>query len=143
MTGDIQDNDHIRFVFNHPALNKSINLLLMMCKGDVDAECIMSEIEHVIQSNEGFDIDDLFTMDTIKVHLPEGTNLMNRSVPLPKLLQGKKSIVTNKYNDNMCMARALVIAIAKVDDDPRWETEDVGETNCSSKWQGNSVSRLE
>ena len=123
----MQDNDRIRFVFNYPALNRPINLSLMR-RGDVDAERIMSEIERVIQSNEGFDINDLFTMDIIKVHLPEVTKFMNRSVPLSKLLQGKKPIVTIKYNDNMCMARALVTAIAKVDDDPRWKS--ISDSRC-------------
>ena len=95
VAGDMQDNDYIRFVFNHPALNRPINLPLMR-RGDIDAECFMSEIEQVIQSNEGFDIDDLFTMDIIKVHLPEGKKFMNRHVPISKLLHGKKSIVTIK-----------------------------------------------
>ena len=95
VAGDMQDNDHIRFVFNHPALNRPINLPLMR-RGDIDAECFISEIEQVIQSNEGFDIDDLFTIDIIKVHLPEGKKFMNRRVPISKLLHGKKSIVTIK-----------------------------------------------
>ena len=127
VAGDMQDNDRIRFVFNHPALNRPINLLLMR-RRDVDAERIMSEIERVIQSNEGFDIDDLFTMDIIKVHLPEGTKFMNRIVPISKLLHDKTSIVTIKNNDNMCMARALVTAIAKVDDDPRWKS--ISDSRC-------------
>ena len=117
---DMQDNDRIRFVFNHPALNRPINLPLML-RGDADAERIMIELERVIQSNEGFDIDDLFTMDISKVYLPEGRKFMNRNVPISKLLHDKKSIVTVKNNDNMCMARVLVTAIAKVDADPRWK----------------------
>ena len=123
----MQDYGCVRFVFNHPALNRPINLPLM-CVGDVDAECIMSEIERVIQSNEGFDIDDLFTTDIIEVHLPEGTKFINRSVPISKLLHGKMSIVTMKNNDNICMARALVTAIAKVDDDSSWKA--ISDSRC-------------
>ena len=140
VAGYMQDNDRIRFVFNHPAQNRPINLPLMR-RGDVDAERIMSEIERVIQSNEGFDINDLFTMDIIKVHLPEGTKFMNRSVPISKLLQSKKSIVTIKNNDNMCMARALVTAIAKVDDDPRWKS--ISDSRCGRDQLQKQMARLE
>ena len=138
MAGDMQDNDRIRFVFNHPALNRPMNLPLMR-RGDVDAARIMSEIEWVIQPNKGFDIDDLFTMDIIKVHLPEGRKSTNRSVPISKLLHGKKSIVTIKNNDNMCMARALVTARAKVDDDPRWKV--ISDSRCGKDQMQQQMAR--
>ena len=122
---DLDDNDRIRAVINHPALDRPINLP-MMRRADLDAECIISEIERVIQSNQGFRVDAEFTMDIIKVHLPRGEGFLNRNLPLSKVLKNKKSVVTIKNRDNLCMARALVVARAKQMNHPNCEEDNDG-----------------
>ena len=39
---------------------------------------------------------------------------------LEKLLNDKKSVISIKYNDDLCCARALVTAKARVEQHPQW-----------------------
>ena len=55
LAGDMDDNDRIRLVITHPALDHSINLPFMR-RDQLDAERTINEIELVLQSNEGFAI---------------------------------------------------------------------------------------
>ena len=47
LAGDTDDNDRIRLVITHPALDRSINLPLMR-RDQLDADRIISEIERVL-----------------------------------------------------------------------------------------------
>lgn len=74
----------------------------------------------MILSNDGFKLDEQFTMDVMKIQIPVGSKFYNRNVPLNKLLHNKKYIIVIKNNDNLCMARALVKAKAKIENPPEW-----------------------
>ena len=78
LAGDMDDNDRIRLVITHPALDRLINLPLMR-RDQLDAERIISEIEQALQSNEGFVIDSEFVLDIIKVHLPRSHGHLDRN----------------------------------------------------------------
>ena len=117
VANDLNKNDQIRAVIHHPALDRPINLL-MMRRGDLDAERIIREIESMIQSNEDFNIDEYFVMDLIKIHLSRAQGHLKRKLPIEVLLKNKKSVVRIRNHDSLCMVRVLVVAIAKATNDP-------------------------
>ena len=62
-------------------------------------------------------------MDLIHVEAPQGSGrskLKHNIVNIKEYLHKKKSIITIKNQDNLCLARALVVAIAKVDNAPNY-----------------------
>ena len=83
-------------------------------------ERILAEFQSVIQSNQEFRLNDTVDINVIHVSMPSGGKGSKRSeVSLEKHLQKKRSIVRIQNDDNLCMARALIVAKAKVDNDTR------------------------
>ena len=69
-----------------------------------------------MQSNREFRLNDTVTVDLIHVEAPQGSGRSKRSVVnVKEYLHKKGSVITIKNNDNLCLARALVVAIAKVE----------------------------
>jgi hypothetical protein len=73
----------------------------------------------VSQSNSRFNAMDalVFQVDTVKMPVGFGKVLKTMERQLSKLVHQKRSIVEVKA-ENDCLAHALLIAIAKVTDDP-------------------------
>ena len=83
-------------------------------------ERILAEFERVIQSNQEFRLNDTVEINLIHVSMPTGGKRSKRSeVNLEKHLEKKKSIIRIRNEDDLCMARALVVAKAKLDNDPQ------------------------
>ena len=61
-------------------------------------------------------------VDIIHVQTPQGSGRSKRDVlNIKDFLHKKKSIITIQNNDNLCLARALVVAIAKIEKDPKYK----------------------
>ena len=83
-------------------------------------ERILAEFQRVIQSNQEFRLNDTVDVNVIHVSMPSGGKGSKRSeINLEKHLQKKRSIVRIQNDDDLCMARALVVAKAKLDNDPQ------------------------
>ena len=78
-----------------------------------------SQIERVIQSNQDFRLNDTVTVDIIHVKAPQGSGRKRTVLDIGEYLHKKKSIITIQNNDDLCLARALVVAIAKIEKDPK------------------------
>ena len=86
-------------------------------------ERILSEVQRVVQSNQHFRLNDTVDVNVIHVSMPSGGKGRKRTdVNLEKHLEKKRSVTRIQNKDNLCMARALVVAKAKVDNDPQYKS---------------------
>jgi hypothetical protein len=86
-------------------------------KDQLSGDVIWSVFEKVAQSNARFDVSDTLVVTVHSVKLPVGYGkhaLKSKGRPLSVLAHLKKSIVEVKAEEN-CLAHALIIAIAKIE----------------------------
>jgi hypothetical protein len=86
-------------------------------------ERVLAEIERVIQSNHEFRLNDSVNVNVIHVEMPHGGNGTKRSeFNLEKHLINKGSIIRIQIKVELCLARALVVAKAKIDNDSQYKS---------------------
>ena len=113
-------NDQVRFILRSDQLETPISLPFMPVER-LTAERVYSELERVIQSNQEFRLNDTVTIDLNHVLAPAGSGRKKRTTyNIDDYLDEKKSVVRIKNKDDLCLARALVVARAKKDNDPRY-----------------------
>ena len=117
----VPPQDQVRVVIHSNQLEYPITFPFMTPER-LTTERILAEFQRVIQSNQEFRllINDTVDVNFIHVSMPIGGKRSKRSeVNLEKHLEKKKSIIRIQNDDDLCMARALVVAKAKVDNDTR------------------------
>ena len=113
-------NDQVRFILRSEQLETPISLPFMPVER-LTAERVYSELERVIQSNQEFRLNDTVTIDLNHVESPQGSGRKKRTTyNIDDYLDEKNSVVRIKNKDDLCLARALVVARAKQDNDPRY-----------------------
>ena len=113
-------NDQVRFILRSDQLETPISLPFMTVER-LTAERVYSELERVIQSNQEFRLNDTVTIDLNHVLAPQGSGGKKRTTfNIDDYLREKKSVVRIKNKDDLCLARALVVARAKKDNDHRY-----------------------
>ncbi len=93
----------------------------------------------VVQSHQEFRLNESVTIDIVHVGMPEGSGKRKRdtidleslpkgrgkrkrdTVDMESYLKSKRSVIRIRDNDDLCLARALVVAIAKADGDKRYK----------------------
>ena len=121
VTQDMNEKDQVRFVLRSEQLDTPISMPFMTVE-QLTPERVFSQIERVIQSNGDFRLNDTVTVDIIHVEAPQGSGRSKRTIlDISEYLHKKGSVVTIKNNDNLCLARALVVAIAKIEKDPKYK----------------------
>ena len=90
-------------------------------------EALFHRLAQALNSNEQFEMDDSFQLSITQVqHAPQGTGKPRRGKPGHPTLQAltaKKNSVIRIQNDNeLCCARALVVAKAHLDQHPKWNS---------------------
>ena len=124
VTQDMNEKDQVRFVLRSNQLDKPISLPFMPVE-QLTSERLFSQFERVIQSNQDFRLNDTLTVDIIHVVAPQGSGKRSKrtTLDLREYLRKKGSVITIKNNnDNLCLARALVVAVAKIEKDPKYKT---------------------
>ena len=124
MTAGMADRDQIRFVMHSPQLNNPISLPFMPLK-ELTPRRLMFEIEQVLQSHEEFALGDDIHINLIHVKMPSGSGNENRKrcgVNVQTRLSRKRCIVTIKNKDELCAARAIVTAIARLEGFPNYRS---------------------
>ena len=96
VTWDMNPNDQVRFVLRSDQLQTPISIPFRPLE-ELTTERIFSHIEKVIQSNEDFRLNDI-----------------------REYLKQKKSIISINNKDDFCLARALSVAIARIEKDPEY-----------------------
>ena len=118
---DIPLHDQVRFVLHSPQLEYPISLPFMP-RQRLTTERVLAEFEHVIQSNHEFRLHGAVNVDLIHVEMAYGGKGTKQSqINLEKHLMDKRSIVRVQNKDELCLARALIIAKAKIDCDSRYK----------------------
>ena len=96
-------------------------------QGGDRVEALFQRLAQALNSNEQFEMDDSFQVSITQVHhAPQGTGKPRRTKPghqpLRNLIPKKRSIIQIQNKDELCCARALVVAKAKVDQHPKWHS---------------------
>ena len=124
VTRGMNEKDQVRFVLRSEQLDLPISIPFMPLV-QLTTERVFSQIERVIQSNRDFRLNDTVTVDIIRVEEPQGGTSNGKSkrttLNIREYLKKKKSIITINNTDNLCLARALVVAIARIENDPKYD----------------------
>ena len=121
ITGGMSENDLIRFVLRTEQLDKPISLPFMPVSR-LTPERLYSQIERVVQSHQEFRLDQSVIVDIVHVEMPQGKGKRKRdNIDLESYLESKRSVVRIRNTDDLCLARALVVAIAKATGDKRYK----------------------
>ena len=87
-------------------------------KDQLAGDAIISLVQKVLQSNSSFNALDKFimTVHSVKIPVGFGRRIKRRGRPLSVMSHLKTSVVEMKASEN-CLAHAIIIAIAKVEND--------------------------
>jgi len=118
---DVGDGDMVGITIRNQVNqnDKPIGIIFRR-KEPLSAEVIWSVFEKVSQSNTSFDALDTLVVTVHSVRMPVGfekSAIKSRGRPLSVMAHLKTSIVKVKAEEN-CLAHALLISIAKVENDP-------------------------
>jgi hypothetical protein len=118
----VPPHDQVRFVLHSPQLENPISFPFMP-RERLITERVLAEFERVIQSNRDFHLNDSVDVNVVHVEMPHGGRKTKRAeINLEKHLMKKRSIIRIRNNDQLCLARALVVAKAKIDNDPQYKS---------------------
>jgi hypothetical protein len=118
---DIPENDQVRFVLQSPQLEHPISIPFLSASR-LTTERILAQIERVVQSNHEFRLNDSVNVNVIHVEMPQGGTGTKRSeINLEKHLTKKGSVIRIQNEEEICLARALVVSIAKIENDSRYK----------------------
>ena len=120
VTKDMNEKDRVRFVLRSTQLETPISIPFLPLDR-LTPERVLSAVQHVIQSNRDFRLNDMVNVDLIHVEAPQGSGRSKRNiVNIKEYLHKKKSVITITNEDHLCLARALVVAIAKAGNAPNY-----------------------
>jgi hypothetical protein len=121
---DLEDSDMIGITITNEVNVKDRAIGISFRRKDqITGDVIWSVFEKVAQSNARFNALDklVMTVHSVKMPIGHGCGIATKGRPLDIMVHLKKSIVKVKAKNN-CLAHALVIAKAKVDGDPNYES---------------------
>jgi hypothetical protein len=114
-------------VLNSQQLDKSI-FLPFLPRDRLTPQRFLAAVERVVQSNDQFTWDDSVGVNVVHVEMPqEGTGRNRDVVNLESYLTKKRGIIQIKNKDDLCCARAIIVAKEKLDKDPHYEA--IGKPN--------------
>ena len=122
ITTGMKEEDQVRFVLRSEQLDKPISLPFMPVQR-LTPERIFSQIERVVQSNQDFRLNDTVIVDIVHIESPQGGKGRKRvHFNIEDFLHKKGSIITIQNKDDLRVARALVVAIAKIEKAPNYKS---------------------
>lgn len=116
-TSGLNSNDYVRMCISSKCLDKPISTH-GMAVSDMTPEKIISQIEKVMQSGKEIKIDESLEIDVTTVRMPSGsgrTSVSNLALSTLK----KTSVISIQNDDEICCARAIVVAKAVIENDAR------------------------
>jgi len=122
---DLEDSDMVGITISNEVEVKDRAIGISFRRKDqITGDVIWSVFEKVAQSNARFNSLDKLVMTVHSVKMPighGGNGIATKGRPLDIMVHLKRSIVQVKAENN-CLAHALVIAKAKVDSDPNYNS---------------------
>ena len=120
VTEGMNPNDQVRFVLSSNQLQTPIALPFCSLE-ELTTEKVLSHVEKVVQSNEEFRLNTTVNIDVIRVEMPHGSGRYKRTtLNIRDYLKKKKCVIPINNKDDLCLARALVVSIARIEKDPRY-----------------------
>ena len=122
VTTGMNPNDQVRFVLRSDQLQSPISIPFLPLE-KLTTEKVLSYVEKVVQSNEEFRLNDTVNIDIIHVEMPQGSgrsNVKRTTYDIVEYLKKKQSVISINNKDDYCLARALVVSIARIEKDPRY-----------------------
>ena len=122
VTGDMNQNDQVRFILSSDQLQTPITIPFCSLE-ELTTEKVLSHVEKVVQSNEEFRLNNTVNIDIIRVEMPQGSGksrVKRYIVDIREYLKKKGSVITINNKDNLCLARALAVSIARIENDRRY-----------------------
>ena len=122
VTTDMNPNDQVRFILRSDQLQTPISIPFCSLE-ELTTEKVLSNIEKVVQSNEEFRLNDTVSIDLIHVEMPQGSGksrVKRTTYDIREYLKKKKSVIPINNKDDFCLARALAVAIARIEKDPKY-----------------------
>ena len=111
----------VRMAITSPELEHEIWIPFMR-RNLLSVERIMEEVERVIQSNDEWLFGDFF-INFIHAPLPVGGGMTKGGAALATYLKSKRCFIQiPQKSDNLCCARAIVTAKARIDHHPEWNS---------------------
>ena len=123
VTEGMNSTDQVRFVLSSNQLQFPISLPFCPLE-QLTTEKVLAMVEKVVQSNEEFRLNDTVNIDIIRVEMPQGSgrsNVKRQMLNIRDYLKKKGSVITINNKDDLCLARALVVSIARIEKDPRYK----------------------
>ena len=139
VTSDMNPIDQVRFVLRSDQLQTPISIPFLPVE-KLTTEKVLSHIEKVIQSNEDFRLNDTVIIDIIHVETPQGSGkskVKRTTFDIREYLKKKGSVITINNTDHLCLARALSVAIPRIENDPKYaQIRNSKKTHSTSKGIG-------
>ena len=132
----LQNGDKIRWILTHPSWQKPVSTKLITITGDLDTD-LVEEIAKFIEYKE-------VPLSEVKIEIqsimvPRGKG---RLTVTKDNVSRKRSVITIKNSDSICLARAIVTAVANINKD-RWTTTQLKNGfNKSRKLQETEAKKL-
>ena len=123
VTQGMNSYDQVRFVLSSNQLQSPISLPFCSLE-ELTTEKVLSQVEKVVQSNEEFRLNDTVNIDIIRVQMPQGSgrsNVRRQTWNIREYLKKKQTVICIDNKDDTCLARALVVSIARIEKDPRYK----------------------
>ncbi|VDI44142.1 Hypothetical predicted protein [Mytilus galloprovincialis] len=118
----MDQSDLVRLSVQCPELDFPISLPFMKLS-QLHTERLLSEIERVLQSYEQFVLDETLEIELIHVSLPSGgIGKRCKYVDLEKTLNEKRCFLQIQNKDDLCCARAIMTAKARLDGHEKWNS---------------------
>ena len=130
-TPDLHDQDRLYFTIGSNRLHNNFQGWGLRAgewrEGGERMDALFNRLAQALNSNEQFEMDDSFQLSITQVHhAPQGTGRRRQNKPghptMEILKSNKRSVIRIQNRDELCCARALVVAKARLDQHPKWES---------------------
>ncbi|CAG0892384.1 unnamed protein product, partial [Darwinula stevensoni] len=120
VTEGAKPRDFIRAIIKSDGMDHAISTKVTRVE-DMSPELILTTVTEHLQSNKELELNGSFTLDFLLVsYCQGGTGLRIINPEIDKKV--KRSIIQIKNEDDLCIARAIVVALAKINVDPKWKS---------------------
>lgn len=120
LTEFMNSDDQVRMAVKCPALDFPI-IIPFINVAQLSSETMLREIERVLESYEKFTLDSSHDNEITYVDIPSGTGKKCISLDFDRFLSEKQCIISIQNKDDVCCARALVTAKARLEKHDKWD----------------------
>ena len=130
-TPNLHDQDRLYFTLSSNLLTSQFQGWGLRAgewrEGGARLDALFDRLAQALNSNEQIEMDDSFQLSITQVHhAPQGTGRKRSTKPghptFETLTAQKRSVIRIQNKDELCCARALVTAKARVDQHPKWHS---------------------